>query len=234
MKAIILAAGKGSRLYPLTLDKPKGLLPLGESTLLDRLVDQFKKLGIQEILLVVGFQKEIFKTHFKESVRYREYADFETTNNLHTLWSIRDELTDDVLISFADLVVEDSILKELIDTKSDLSFVIDTSQVLEMTMRVESNEGRLKSITRTAPEVATGNFIGISKLSKLGSKKLVDEMSGMIKAHQNDYYTIAVDNLIQKGITVDALDIAGKKWCEIDTKAEYDELLSQYETRWKL
>ena len=109
MKAIILAAGKGTRLYPLTLNKPKGLLELGNETILDRLICQFKSLGIKDILMVVGYQKESLIKHFGSSVRFIYYKDFAKTNNLHTLWSIRDELNDNIIISFADLVVDKQI-----------------------------------------------------------------------------------------------------------------------------
>ena len=57
MKAIILAAGKGSRLYPITLNKPKGLLKIGNETILDRLIRQFKEAGVSDIVIVIGYQK---------------------------------------------------------------------------------------------------------------------------------------------------------------------------------
>ena len=117
MKAIILAAGKGTRLYPTTLKKPKGLLEIGNETILDRLVKQFRDSGINDILIVVGYQKEVIINHFGDSVRYAYYDDFSSTNNLHTLWSIRDELYEDVIISFADLVIQNSILNNLITPK---------------------------------------------------------------------------------------------------------------------
>ena len=64
MLAIILAAGVGSRLYPITLYKPKGLLEIGDETILDRLVSQFRNCGINDILIVVGYQKESLINHF--------------------------------------------------------------------------------------------------------------------------------------------------------------------------
>ena len=92
MKAIILAAGKGSRLFPLTLNIPKGLLRIGNETIMDRLIRQLKIVGIVDILIVVGHHKEKLKEHFGNKVRYREYLDFDKTNNLHTMWSVKDEL----------------------------------------------------------------------------------------------------------------------------------------------
>lgn len=228
MKAIILAAGQGTRLYPMTLNRPKGLLSLGESTLLDRLVEQLKALGVEDILMVVGHNKEVLVSHFVTGVRFRNYDDYDSTNNLHTLWSVKDELNDDVLISFADLVLDQEIINNLINCNNDFCFAVDTSDVLEATMRVEVGSGVLKSITRTPVEKASGNFIGISKISKSGCLKLVDEMANLVSGHKNDYYTIAVDNLIKSGEEVYPLDIKGKYWCEIDTKNEYDKLIDDY------
>jgi len=229
MKAIILAAGKGSRLYPITLNKPKGLLEIGNETILDRLVRQFSAAGIDDILVIVGYQKECLQKHFGKSVRYSEYDNFENTNNLHTLWSVKDELDDDVIITFADLIVHNSIIDELVDSREDITMVVDTSQVLGGTMRVAVNEHSLTSITTTSVEEASGNFIGISKLSKEGCAILVDEMSSMIDGYQDDYYTMAIDRLVRNGSHVGYCDAKNHIWREVDTKDEYDEVKNIYD-----
>ena len=229
MKAIILAAGKGSRLYPLTLDKPKGLLKIGNETILDRLVRQFRECGIEEILIVVGYQKKIIMNHFGSSVRYIDYDDFENTNNLHTLWSIRNELNENVLISFADLILHKSIIKNLIASDNNLVMAIDTSQVLEGTMRVSIKDERIKNITTTSIDEADGNFIGIAKINKNSCKVLVEEMSKLIDGCYKDYYTIAIDNIVRKGLQVNYYDVKNIIWREVDTKIEYEEVLSIYD-----
>ena len=224
MKAIILAAGKGSRLYPITLDKPKGLLEIGSETILDRLIRQFRAVGIDDIFLVVGYQKEKLKEHFGKSVRYSEYDDFDKTNNLHTLWSVRDELDGDVVITFADLVLHDHVIDKLIKSPDDITMTVDTSRVLDGTMRVEVNNDRLLSIKTTSIEDASGNFIGLAKFSNMGCKVLIDEMSKLISNHYDDYYTLAIDNISRSGVVVNYCDISGILWREIDTKGEYDEV----------
>ncbi|MBL1140621.1 MAG: phosphocholine cytidylyltransferase family protein [Proteobacteria bacterium] len=228
MKAIILAAGKGSRLYPITLNKPKGLLKIGNESILDRLVRQFKAVGINDVLLVVGYQKECLIKHFGKSVRYSEYKNFANTNNLHTLWSVKEELNDDVVITFADLIVHQSIIDDLVESRNDITMVVDTSQVLEGTMRVAVNDTGITSITTTTVDEASGNFIGISKFSKAGCELLIDEMSSMIDGHHNDYYTIAVDQLARKGTLVGYCNASEHIWREIDTKDEYDEAKDIY------
>jgi len=228
MKAIILAAGKGTRLYPITLNKPKGLLEIGNETILDRLVDQFRECGVSDILIVVGYQKEIIMNHFGNSVRYAEYEGFSNTNNLHTLWSIRKELNEDVIISFADLVLDKSILEKLIDLDYDFSLAIDTSQVLESTMRVSIRNNTINNITTTSLSEADGNFIGIAKINKNGCSLLVNQMSEIIDGNFQDYYTIAIDNLARKGNKINYLDVKDFIWREVDTKSEYEEVCDIY------
>jgi len=229
MKGIILAAGKGTRLHPLTLEMPKGLLQIGNETILDRLVSQFHECGIKDILIVVGHQKEIIMQHFGDSVRYSDFKDFENTNNLHTLWSIKEELNEDVLISFADLVLHRLIIKNLIECNDDITMVIDSSQVLEGTMRVSIDSDRIKDITSTSIKEADGNFIGIAKMNKNGCELLVKEMSSLINSHYQDYYTIAIDKIARKGMIVNYFDVKSLLWREIDTKKEYDELIKIYD-----
>jgi choline kinase len=225
MKAIILAAGKGSRLYPVTLNKPKGLLKIGNETILDRLIRQFRDLGINDILLVVGFKKEIFKDHFGDEVRYREYGNFDNTNNLHTLWSINDELNNDVIISFADLVLHDEVIYKLIQSPGEIVMAVDTSQVLKNTMRVEVDNDRLLSIKTTTIKNSSGNFIGLAKFNSKGCKRLLSGMKKIINGNYDDYYTLAIDNMSRSGKMVNYCDINGILWREIDTKYEYDEVL---------
>jgi L-glutamine-phosphate cytidylyltransferase len=223
MKAIILAAGKGSRLYPITFDKPKGLLRIGDETILDRLIRQFREANINDIIVVVGYQKEKLIEHFEGSVRFLEYSDYIRTNNLHTLWSVRDELDDDVIISFSDLIMHSDVVNELIEAKNDITLVVDTNRVIEGTMRVKVHGDILQSIKTTTIKEASGNFIGLAKFSSKGCEKLVSEMSKIIKGNYDDYYTLAIDRMARKYENIACLDIAGSLWREIDTKNEYDE-----------
>lgn len=226
MKAIILAAGKGSRLYPITLSKPKGLLEVGGETILDRLIRQFKTVGINDILLVVGYQKDKYMDHFGKSVRYSVYDNFHNTNNLHTLWSVREELNDDVIITFSDLVLHGNIINKLLGSKYEITMTVDTRQVLDGTMRVEVDGDKLLNIKTTSIEKASGNFIGLSKLSKVGCNVLVNEMSSLINSNYDDYYTLAIDNLARRNEVIGCCDVNKMLWREIDTKDEYDEVNS--------
>jgi choline kinase len=95
-------------------------------------------------------------------------------------------------------------------------------------MRVAINNANIKNITTTTVDEADGNFIGISKISQSGCALLLDEMSKIVDSHYEDYYTIAIDQLARRGVTVGYCDVKKYIWREIDTKEEYDEICSIY------
>lgn len=219
MKAVILAAGRGSRLYPLTANIPKCMVKVGGRPLIDRQIESIESIGIKDILVVVGYQKEVIQKHLGNRVRYREYSDYAKTNNLHTLWNVRDELNSGFICFFADLLFDFAVLEDLAKNTDDICVVIDTSQILDGTMRIKINQGNCVGMGDhpVTKSEASGNFIGIAKFSNKGSELLLEQMAGMVAAHQNDYYTAALNKLIAKGQKIGYLDIKNRTWVEIDT-----------------
>tara|TARA_B100000035_G_C20967830_1_gene539596 strand:+ start:100 stop:798 length:699 start_codon:yes stop_codon:yes gene_type:complete len=225
MKAVILAAGRGTRLYPLTTNRPKSLLKIGNKTLLNRLVDQLKEMMINEIIIVVGFNKDMIIEEFKNdtAVNIIAYNDFEKTNNLFTLWSVKEELVGETIISFADIILEKEIIKNLIKSKNDICMAYYSKKVLDGTMPIKVVNSKIENITTTKKEDASGNFIGIGKFSHKGCKILIEYMNKYIKSENfNDYYTIAIDNYVRNGGYAEGLDIGEYKWTEIDDMKDYD------------
>ena len=229
MKAIILAAGRSSRLYPITLEKPKCLLEVGGKRIIDRQIDAIRDIGIKDILVVVGYKGDLIIKQLGDQVRYRKYKDYDKTNNLHTIWSIKDELNEDFICLFSDVLFDPIILKKAKESSEDLCLLIDTSKVLEGTMRIKINDKKLNGIGSHIPtNDGSGNFIGIAKFSKLGAKKLYTQLEQMALGHKNDYYTIAIDTLAKTGEKIGYIDIGGEKWTEIDTKIDLDNANQYY------
>lgn len=225
MKALILAAGKGTRLYPLTINKPKGLLEIGNITILNRLVKQFRDLGIEDIIIVTGFKGHLIESNFKndKKITFTKYHDYEKTNNLNTLWSVKRFLHDDIIISFADLLLDIEIIKKILISKENISLAVHTKNVLSGTMPIELENNRVKSITSTKLEDATGNFIGIGKFTKKGCQILIDQMSKIISPKTiNSYYTLAIDNYVRNYGFVEGIDIKEMQWIEIDNMKDYE------------
>lgn len=230
MKAIILAAGRSSRLYPLTLQTPKCLLEVGGASIIARQIEALRNAGVDDVIVVVGFQKGKIISALGDTVRYRVYDDFAATNNLHTLWHVRDELNDDCIILFADVLFDPQLLCDLIAHPAAFCALVDTSRVLEGTMRVTlaPSTARLASARLTGigshipPHEGHGNFIGIAKITRDGGKLLKKEMERMVALpqHINDYYTLAFDALAKQGTNVAYVRAGEYRWKEVDTKED--------------
>jgi choline kinase len=225
MKLIILAAGIGSRLRPVTLEKPKCLLPIGKTSIMGRIIKQFKKNKIKNILIVTGHLSEQIEKLYKKSCRIIYYPRYKTTNNFHTLWYIRKELNDDCIIVFSDLIVEDSIVKNILKSNYDITVAIDSSVIRNNTMFIKHKNSFLQSIAITKKKEATGNFIGILSLKKKHINLFLNHMSLLLKKSVNDYYVTILNSIIRDNIVVNILDVAKMYWREVDTISEYKKVL---------
>ena len=223
MKAIILAAGRSSRLYPLTLEKPKCLLKIGGKTILNKQIHAIRKIGIDDILVVVGYKGHLIKKELGNAVRYSEYNDFNKTNNFHTLWSVRHELNDSFICLFSDVLFDTDIIKRASNSTEGFCLMIDTGRVLEGTMRIKIEDQKITAIgSHVTVKEGDGNFIGIAKFSKNAAKLLLTQMQMMRHGHETDYYTIAIDALAKKGVNIGYIDVKTLNWIEIDTKTDLD------------
>ena len=230
MKAIILAAGRSTRMYPITLEKPKCLLELESGkTIIEHQVDVLNKCGIKEIIVIVGYLKEQIQDVLKDRVKYRYLKDFAKYNNLHTLYSIKDELDDDFVILYSDVIFGKNLLKKCIDSKEDFCLLVHNKEVLKDTARVRIKNGSIIDIGNHIPvEEGDGNFIGIAKFSKKGANILVNEMERMVKdtKHDNSYYIIAIIE-ISKKMKVAYEYANNEPWIEIDFLEYYERAVKE-------
>ena len=105
-KVIILAAGEGKRLHPLTLDNPKCLTEIFGKKLLEWQLDVFRELQFDDISIVRGFQAE--KINFTD-LNYYNNDNFHSTNMLETLFCAREKLQDSVIVVYGDIIFEKNI-----------------------------------------------------------------------------------------------------------------------------
>ena len=103
-KAIILAAGRGSRLRGVLKGKPKPLLKIGDTTLVENLINNLKILNINKIIVVVGYKSQQIRNKLKNKVKFIYYPHYKLTNNLHTLLYVRKELNEPLLCLFSDVL----------------------------------------------------------------------------------------------------------------------------------
>ena len=122
MKAIIVAAGTGSRLGELTKHLPKSLVDVNGKSILERQISLFKKFGIDEIFIITGYKND--KINFS-NVNYIYNSDFRITEQIGSLMKAKKEISNELIISFGDILFEEKILKTLLEKKGDFVLVCD-------------------------------------------------------------------------------------------------------------
>lgn len=224
MKAIILAAGLGSRLSPLTSGRPKCLLELRGKPILLHQLDLLAACGITEATIVTGFAAEHIQPQVSGRAHCVYYPSFATTNNLLTIHYYRQLLAGDVLLLFSDVLLTRQGLQDCINHSGDFALLVDTSRCLDGTMRVCLTGGAVTDIGSHIPTAeGDGNFIGIAKYSAQGSKLLAAELGSMVATSDctNAYYTAALAPLAARGHRLEGVDLSGRPWIEVDTVDDY-------------
>jgi choline kinase len=233
MKAVILAAGVGSRIRPLTNNCPKSLLRVGDHTILEMMVSHILECGIKEIIFVLGYLEDQIKdyvqfnypnlnVHFVTNQRYME------TNTGYSLMLARGLINGSDFVKFdADVVFDKKILKSLIESEYANCLCIDRSinlEAEEIKVIIEGENRVVKANKTVNPSDAVGESIGIEKIDSKTAAALFSELEFMMGEEKNlqEYYEGAYERLIEKNVPFHALDISGLGWTEIDTRDDYN------------
>ena len=215
MKAIILAAGLGSRFGRLTKNNHKSLIKVGNLSILERLISQLEKYGVKDINIICGHQKKKIDKKFLNYTTFF-YPNYKTTNNLHTLYHFKKLLDQDCIISFADIILDKNILRDLIRSKKNITLSVDRRKSRKGTMKIDIVKKKLIYLGNN-PKIDSGNYIGIMKLKKKMIKKFILAMKKIKDRSKNQYFTEAFNYLInKKSIEVNYRDVNKKFWIEID------------------
>lgn len=243
MKAIILAAGQGTRLKKYTENLPKGMLEFNGKTILERQIELYRSEGIDDIIIIRGFAADKIKY---TKVKYYTNEDFATTNMVESLLKAREEFTDDIIVSYSDILFSQDMLHSFKNEKGDFSVAVDDrwkeywkARYGKVDFDTESLEiddnGNITSLGLDAPNVneIDARYIGLLKFSKSGLDKittLLDRdyplfldkpwmLSG--KHIKQAYMTDLLMALIKEGYDVKASRFVNG-WVEFDTNEDYE------------
>ena len=233
MKAIILAAGTASRLRPLTSNTPKCLLKVGQRTLLGRSMDALIAAGIHEFVIVTGYLHEQIETFVRQtygesiSVCFIHNKDFETTNNIYSLWLARPEADgEEVLLLDSDLLYDGEIVKRILQDSHDNVLTLIRHELGEEEMKVVmDSDGSITEISKTcSPALAAGESLGIERMGKAYTTALYKELDVMMNREhlENKFYELAFQRLIAEGQTFSVLDVTDLFSCELDTVEDFE------------
>ena len=224
MKAVILAAGIGSRLRPMTDSKPKTMVEVNNKPMLDYLIDNLQENDINEIIMCIGFKGQHIINHCTSSYpnvkfKFVENKEFDVTNNMYSLYLAKDYLDDDIILMNSDLVFESKIISGLKKQKKS-SIAVEKGLYNKESMKlIVDKNGKITSISKKITESeAYGCSIDVYKINKNDLNAIKDEMYRIIVENKelNQWTEVMLDNLFKSGnISAFPYDIDGK-WYEID------------------
>jgi phosphoenolpyruvate phosphomutase len=243
MKAIIVAAGVGSRLGELTKELPKPLIDINGKSIIERQILLFKKFGITKIVIIRGPHREKFSFN---NVEYVDDDDYENHDLLGSLMVAGNELNEDVIISYGDVIFDETILEQTLSFSGNAGLAIDYNWEKNYSEKSKEFLGKVSVVTIENDSISNigyyentvknsdsilGEFIGIMKLSALSANQFVTKYNELKINHDGKFHdspsinfgiiTDMINELIHNKIQFLPIKISGV-WCEIDTHQDLE------------
>tara|TARA_Y100000817_G_C16776946_1_gene508757 strand:- start:69 stop:758 length:690 start_codon:yes stop_codon:yes gene_type:complete len=215
MDALILAAGKGTRLG--LNDSPKCLIEFGTSSLIEYQIKCLNELGIKNIHIITGYFPEKIKSKIGDLANYIHNPEFSSTNNICSILCAKNFMSDDFICIYGDLFFDKKILENCFSSKKDIVLTVEKN-LREETSRVKIKDDKIILVNKNINfNEADGNFIGMAKFSKNIITKLFNSIEKIAKNDSQSYYTSAIEDLIQNGTDVHFVTTENLSWMDIDT-----------------
>jgi choline kinase len=222
-KAVILSAGKGSRLLPLTADRPKCLIALSGKTLLDWQLDVLQAAGVREIVVVTGFREHLVEETAARRTGVRTLFNpfYHVADNLGSVWMARGEFDRDLLLLNGDTLVSGPLLARVLAAEAGpIAVTVDEKDDYDSDdMKVLREGDRLLRIGK-ALEAGQYNAesIGLLAFRGEGPRLFVEQVERMMRSAEGTrrWYLRAIDALAQAGAEIRTVSIRGEEWQEVD------------------
>ncbi len=226
MRAFLISAGKGTRLYPLTKNTPKSLLEVGEGlTLLEAQLHSLQEAGIVDITIIVGYRAEQIeaKLHkynkdFNINTVYNPFYD--VSNNLISIWMARHLMQDEFITINGDDMFTSSVIKNLMKSKNNITMVMDEKDDYdEDDMKIVHKDGLVLEVSKKIDSAkANGESVGIIKFSGHGPQIYINTLEEMVRdpENRNVFYLKAIQQIIDKGYPVHFSKCNEGDWGELD------------------
>ena len=242
MKAIILSAGQGKRLLPLTTDTPKAALRIGNQSLLEWQLQEISKTSISDVVVITGFgaskiEKLVEESSF-ESVRTLFNPFYKNCDNLGTCWIARGEMNCPFVIINGDTIFQSAILEKLIENTSKNSILIACDEKSDYDaddMKIIEERGKVQRVSKTLPtDQVNGESIGMIRFDSHGAKLFTEQLEVSMRQDNGlgKWYLSAIDSLANTH-TVGSCFVDDLSWCEVDDKSDLT-FAAQTVKQWKM
>ncbi len=231
MIGVILAAGMAKRLRPLTDERPKCLLTVGERTLLQRTVDAIITAGINELVVVTGYRQQMIRdfltAHYPAvTIHFIDNPDYAHNNNIFSLWLTRPYTEGkDFLLLDSDILFDPAIIPAVLKQEGS-ALALNRHELGEEEIKViVDNENRVQEISKVCSiEQAIGESVGIEKMTADYSTALFSELEKMIEGEGliDVFYEKAFERLIPQGHTFKIVDTTDSFSIELDTVEDFE------------
>ncbi len=243
MQAIILAAGRGTRLKKYTENLPKGMLEFGGKTIIERQIELYRRCGIEKIIVVTGFAAD--KIQYPD-VTYYHNADYAETNMVESFLTARETFSEDVILSYSDILFSEDMLRTMMDEQAAFAVAVDKNwkfywqkrygRVDFDTESLEIDEqGNIRSLGLENPPLndIDARYVGLLKFSTVGLTKILKIWDRDYEAYQDKgwkqsgkkirqaYMTDLLQAVIEDGADVKAVEFQNG-WIEFDTNEDYE------------
>ena len=228
MKALIIGAGQGKRLLPLTETTPKALINIGGKTLFEWQVDALAACGVSEIVFVAGFNIEAVRLEAERLARKHTPIDLRVVHNpfhaiadnLATCWTARSEMKGDFLLLNSDTLFNSPVLEKLLASNmAAVTLAVDHKDRYDSDdMKVELDGTRLVDIGKTLEDDRiSGESIGMLLFRGDGPRHFVSALdTSMENEAALKHWYLSVIAAMAGAMTVQTANIHGLDWCEID------------------
>lgn len=235
MIGVVLGAGRGSRLGPLTADVPKPLIPLDDQrTILDVSLANFAELGISEVVVVAGYlinrlmdETPHLEKRYGIALTIVANPYFSLRNNCFSLLCARQWFRDDVVLANGDTLHHVDIDRLLLRDRSDAAIVLAVQRgrkMAEEEMKVAvDSAGLVTGLSKDIdPSTAHGEYIGVALLRSSAGEALVQSLLEVVERTPHLYYEDGFAHFARRGGAVTTVDIGELPWQEVDTEADLE------------
>jgi len=242
MKAIVIAAGEGSRMGKLTKNIPKPLVLVNGKSIVERQLSILKQNGILDIIIITGPHHEKFNI---KNVVYVNDLDYKKHDTLSSLMIARDYVNDEIIITYADQIFDEKIMESINNFSGDIGIAVDLDWEKNYVNRDQHPKSEAENVLINGNEILEirkniseckknekiGECLGLMKFSRKASKVFLDKYSELEISHQGKFHNAPslekalisdmIQELIDSKINVEPIYVSGK-WCEIDTPQDLE------------